>query len=125
MLPGENKIRSFSDLKAWQESYKLTLVIYEITNKFPKEEIYSLTSQMRRAVISISSNIAEGFSRSTSKDKIQFYTIAQGSLTELHSQIMIAKGLNYIHEADVERSLNQLTLVGRLIFGLKKIKNNI
>ena len=67
------KIRNFTDLIAWQEAHKLVLLTYKITNNFPQKEIYALTSQMRRAVISVTSNIAEGFSRKSSKEKIQFF----------------------------------------------------
>ncbi|MDD5626597.1 MAG: four helix bundle protein [Patescibacteria group bacterium] len=79
------KIKSFTDLDAWKEGHKLVLMVYEITKKFPKEEMFGLVSQMRRCVVSITSNIAEGFSRQTYKDKICFYSRAQGSVTELQN----------------------------------------
>lgn len=77
------KIQSFTDLIAWQKTHQFIIDLYKVFGTFPKEEIYGLTSQMKRAVISISSNIAEGFSRKSAKEKIQFYYIALGSLTEL------------------------------------------
>lgn len=77
-----NKIQSFTDLNAWKEGHKLALIIYEITNKFPKEEIFGLSNQLRRAVVSITSNIAEGFSRQSYKEKAHFYFTSLGSTTE-------------------------------------------
>jgi len=77
-----NKIESFTDLIVWQEGHSLVIKIYCVTKNFPKEEIFSLINQMKRAAISITSNIAEGFGRQTLKEKIQFYYMSQGSLTE-------------------------------------------
>lgn len=85
--------KSFRDLIVWQKSKDLAVVIYKITEQFPKSEIYGLTSQMRRAVISISSNIAESYNRFHSKEKNQFLAIAYGSGSELESQIEVAKAL--------------------------------
>ena len=72
------KIKSFTDLNAWKEGHKLVLIIYRVTEKFPRKEIFGLISQMKRCAISITSNIAEGFSRNTNKDKYQFYCMSQG-----------------------------------------------
>lgn len=72
----QKKIKSFTDLRAWREGHKLVLMIYKETENFPSKEIFSLTNQMRRAAISITSNIAEGFSRNTAKEKYQFYSMA-------------------------------------------------
>jgi four helix bundle protein len=119
-----NKITSFTDLHAWQEGHRLVLLIYEITNKFPKDEIFSLISQMRRAAISITSNIAEGFGRNTIKDKIQFYCIAYGSLTELQNQLVIARDLKYLDNKKFNSIANQTIVVAKLINGLKRIKNS-
>jgi four helix bundle protein len=77
-------LKNYKELKVWQRSYQLCLDIYKITKCFPKEELYSLTSQMRRAAISISSNIAEGYGRKTTKEYIQSLYIAYGSLCELY-----------------------------------------
>jgi four helix bundle protein len=79
------KIKSFSDLDAWREGHKLVLNIYQITKLFPKEELFCLTNQLRRAGISFTSNIAEGFSRQSFKEKRQFYSMALGSLTEIQN----------------------------------------
>jgi four helix bundle protein len=82
-LGKDKKIKEFTDLIAWQEAHKLVLQIYELTKEFPKDELFGLTSQIRRSAISITSNIAEGFGRQKYGEKIQFYYIAQGSITEL------------------------------------------
>jgi four helix bundle protein len=111
-------IKEFTDLKVWQESKKLAVLIYQITKKFPKEEMFSLIDQMRRAVISISSNIAEGFGRQTYKEKIQFYYQAQGSLTELKNQLLISQSIGYIQDSDLKPLLDQLTTVHQLLQGL-------
>lgn len=89
-----NKIKEFTDLVVWQEGHKLVLLVYEQTNMYPKSESYSLVDQMRRAAVSITSNVAEGFGRHTYKEKIQFYYMAQGSLTELKNHILISKDLH-------------------------------
>lgn len=85
-----SKIQSFTDFDGWKEGHKLVLMMYKITDTFPQKEMFGLVSQMRRCVVSITSNIAEGFSRQSYKEKIRFYTITQGSVTELQSQLYIA-----------------------------------
>lgn len=117
---GGRKICSFKDLNAWKNAHNLALKIYQITKKFPADEIYSLTSQMRRAVISIASNIAEGFSRKTKKDKIHFYIMSLGSLTELQSQIEISRDLHYLNEGDYFELNEKTIVVHKLINGLIK-----
>jgi four helix bundle protein len=122
-MNGETKITSFTDLNAWKHGHKLVLKIYEITEQFPQKEVFGLTSQMRRAAVSITSNIAEGFSRNTSKDKVQFYSIAQGSLTELQNQLLIARDIGYIKEEGFQDIANHTVTVSKLISGLKRIRN--
>ena len=120
------KIKSFTDLKTWQEGHKLVIMIYKITKDFPKEEIFGLVSQMQRAVVSITSNIAEGFGRQTYKEKVQFYYIAQGSLIELKNQILIAKDISYLNEKDFNKLVDQINLTHQLLQGLiKKTKSFI
>lgn len=114
------KIINFTDLQAWKDAHKLVLVIYQTTKKFPKEEKFSLIDQMRRCSISISSNIAEGFSRQGSKEKLQFYFMSKGSLTELQNQIHIAKDLSYITLEEYKEIYEQTILVSRLLTGLIK-----
>ncbi|OHA15700.1 MAG: hypothetical protein A3H57_04055 [Candidatus Taylorbacteria bacterium RIFCSPLOWO2_02_FULL_43_11] len=96
------KIHDFTDLIVWKEAHRLVLAVYHNSEKFPKEEIFGLTSQMRRAAISVTSNIAEGFGRKNYKDKIHFYFMSLGSLYELQSQLLIAKDLQYISEPDFD-----------------------
>jgi four helix bundle protein len=94
----KKKINSFEDMPVWQDAQDYAVVIYLTTKKFPKEEQYALTSQLRRAASSISANIAEGFGRKSSKDKAQFYRIAYGSLLETKNFIYLATRLNYLRE---------------------------
>jgi four helix bundle protein len=117
------KIKSFTDLRAWQEGHQLVLLVYSITELFPQKEMFVLVSQIRRCAISITSNIAEGFSRRTNKDKIYFYSIAQGSLTELQNQLLVARDVGYLEEKKFKEAANQTIVVGKLISGLKKVKN--
>ena len=114
------KINSFRDLLAWQEAYKLTLMVYEATKLFPKEEIFGLTSQIRRAIVSVASNIAEGFSRNSSKEKIRFYYISLGSLTEVRNQTDLSKGLHYLSQDDHLALEDQAIIIDKLIHGLIK-----
>jgi four helix bundle protein len=114
------KIISFKDLKAWQEAHGLVLIIYKITKKFPKDEMFGLVSQMRRCAVSIVSNIVEGFARRNKKEKIQFYSIARASLVELQSQILIAKDIDYLPVAEFDIIVSQLDKVHKLINGLNR-----
>jgi four helix bundle protein len=101
----KNRIKEFTDLVVWQEGHKLVIEVYQVTKQFPKEETYSLIDQMRRAATSITSNIAEGFGRHSYKDRLHFYYTAQGSLTELKDQLLIAKDVGYLDQRGFE-SLN-------------------
>jgi len=114
---GNNKIQSFTDLLVWQESHKLVLMIYQATKNFPKEELFGLTSQLRRAAVSITSNIAEGFSRQGYKEKLQFYYMALGSLTESQNQLLIAKDLNYLEQIEFNKIAKQTISVHKLLNG--------
>ena len=112
------KIQSFRDLSAWQEGHSLILAIYKETEIFPNKETFGLTSQMRRAAVSITSNIAEGFSRHTYKDKVNFYSMALGSLTEVQNQLIIAKDINYLSQDSFNELFNQSTLLNKILGGL-------
>jgi len=114
------KIRKFTDLIAWKEAYSLVKLIYKFTDEFPRKESYTLVTQMRRAAISVSSNIAEGFSRRTKKEKIQFYFMSHGSLTEPQSQAIIAKGVGYLNKEELKAFQLQSTKVQKLVNGLIK-----
>ena len=120
-----SQIKSFTDLSAWKEAHKLVLAIYEATRRFPNEEKFGLVNQLRRAVVSISSNIAEGFSRNTNKEKVQFYYTALGSLTEVHNQSIIAKDVAYIDTRQFDKLMQQIITVNKLLNGLIKNTKNI
>lgn len=112
------KIRSFTDLNSWRGAHSLTVKLYRVTRSFPKEELFGLTSQMRRAAVSITSNIAEGFSRKTSSDREHFYTMARGSLTELQSQLLLARDIEYLHSKDFNALSQQSIEVHKVLTGL-------
>ena len=115
---GAGKIREFTDLRVWQESHKLVILVYKETKNFPGEEIFGLTSQMRRAAVSVSSNIAECFGRQSYKEKIQFYYLAHGSLVELKNQLFIARDILYTTVVNFEILMEQAAQVQRLLQGL-------
>lgn len=117
---GKSKIKTFRDLIAWQESHKLALSVYEITGQFPSRESYSLIDQMRRCAISISSNIAEGFSRRSKKEKMQFYYMSLGSTTEFQNQLIFSKDIKYINESAYNQMDEQTIKVHKLLNGLIK-----
>lgn len=118
-------ITFFTDLKAWQKGHLLVLGVYKATAAFPQNEQFGLTSQLKRAVISITSNIAEGFSRQTKADKIHFYHIALGSCTEVQNQLIAVKDLTFLVPHDFE-SLYPLSVeVHKILNGLiKSLKAN-
>ncbi len=121
----KNKIKVFTDLTAWQKGHELVLLIYKATKSFPKEELFSLTNQIRRAAVSITSNIAEGFSRQGYADKIRFYSMAQGSVTEVQNQIFIARDIGYIKREVFDRLYEQLVVIHKIINGLIKKSKTI
>jgi four helix bundle protein len=116
----KQKIQSFTDLIAWREGHKLVLDIYASTKVFPKEEMFGLTNQIRRAVVSITSNIAEGFNRKSTKDKTHFYVMAHGSVAEVQNQLLIARDVQYLNKTEFSRIANQTVLVHKLLTGLIK-----
>jgi four helix bundle protein len=116
----ENKIKSFTDLHAWKKSHALVLEIYSITKKFPKDELFGLTNQMRRCAVSISSNVAEGFSRHSYKEKTQFYSVSQGSVTELQNQLLIARDVKYIPNNVFQLLAAETIIIHKLLTGLIK-----
>lgn len=114
----KSEIFNFTDLEVWQSSRSLVSFIYKITRLFPQEELFSLVSQMRRCSISIISNIAEGFSRLSPKDKMYFYRVALGSLTELQSQLFISSDLNYLPSKKFEEIILKITSVHKMLHKL-------
>lgn len=113
-------IKSFTDLNAWKEGHKLVLMIYDITKKFPKEELFGLVMQLRRAGVSFTSNIAEGFSRNFYKEKLNFYSISLGSLTEIQNQLLVAKDVGYITNNEFIKISDHAIVVGKIANGLIK-----
>ncbi|MCF8011408.1 MAG: four helix bundle protein [Clostridiales bacterium] len=109
-----------SKLIVWQKSHELVLKIYEITKNFPKDEIYGLTSQIRRASVSIPSNIVEGKARGSNKEYKRFLLMARGSLEEAKYQLLLAKDLMYIDEEIYKKIFDKMNEVGRLLGGLIK-----
>jgi four helix bundle protein len=120
----KNKIESFTDLRAWQEGHKLVLMIYETTKKFPKEEMFGLVNQLRRAIVSFTSNIAEGFSRNSYKEKLQFWSVSLGSLTEVQNQLLIARDVHYIEHTEFGVLADKTILVSKITNGLIKSTRN-
>ncbi|MEK7496555.1 MAG: four helix bundle protein [Patescibacteria group bacterium] len=120
-----NKIKSFTDLKAWSEGHLLVLMIYQNVNNFPSTELFGLISQLKRASVSITSNIAEGFSRQTYADKVHFYTMALGSLTEVQNQLLIARDVKYLTNKQFQDIARQSVEVHKLINGLLKKSKTI
>lgn len=112
-----DKINSFTDLHVWQEGHILVVSIYKITKLFPREELYSLVDQMRRAASSVTANIAEGFRRNSYTDKLHFYYQANGSLLEVKNFLLIANDVGYLDEKQTEELINQLDKTHKLLQG--------
>lgn len=110
----------FEKLEVWQNSIQLSKLIYYLTLSFPKEETYGLTSQIKRAMISVSSNIAEGSSKNSLKDQARFSEIAFGSLLEVLNQIILAYELSYISEENYIDCRNKIEIISRQLNALKK-----
>lgn len=120
MIQDSRKIKEFTDLRVWQEAHALVLFIYTSTKKFPREELFALTNQMRRAAVSITSNIAEGFGRQGYREKIQFYYMAQGSLIELKNQLFVSRDVSYLPESDFRKAQDLANGCHQLLQGLIK-----
>ena len=117
------KITSFKDLDIWSRSIALVENIYKVTNSFPKEELYGLTSQLRRSAVSIPSNIAEGFGRFHKNEYKQFLHIAIGSCAEVSTQIIIASKLGFLEKGKADILLNELEEISKMTMSLiKKLK---
>jgi four helix bundle protein len=111
-------IKTFEDLESWQISHNLALEVYKATKKFPKDELYGIVSQLRRAALSIMANIAEGFSRYHYKDKIRFYYNSRGSASELKSHLILSKDLEYITCEDYSRLSKECDRALKIVNGL-------
>jgi four helix bundle protein len=109
---------SYKDLRVWQESFALSVAVYRLTRDFPHEELYGLTSQLRRAAVSIPSNIAEGYGRGTRRDYRSFISVARGSVLELQTQLAIASELGFGPAVSMKKVQAQAEEVGKMLWGL-------
>jgi|SRR3989339_885419 len=119
------KIKKFTDLNAWKFGHEIVLETYKITKMFPKSELFVLVSQMRRCSISITSNIAEGFSRQSFKEKIRFYSVALGSATELQNQYIVSRDIGYIDNKIFIETDKKLLVLHKVINGLIRKSKSI
>ena len=115
---------TYKDLEAWQRAMELVFEIYRCTSNFPREEIFGLTSQLRRAAVSIASNIAEGKGRFSDRELSQFLAVARGSVFEIETQLAIALRLSFLSEPQSQQLLSRCAEVGRLLNGLIKAVRN-
>ncbi len=116
----EGKITTYKDLIVWQKSIQLVTEIYALTKTFPADERFGIVSQLNRAVISIPSNIAEGWGRELSKNYLQFLRVSRGSLMEVEAMILISKNLNYINEKEFIEVNKKIEEIGKILQGLIK-----
>jgi len=112
--------KSYRDLEVWKRSMRLAKRIYEVTQKFPTEERFGLTNQLRRAAVSVPSNVAEGHARFGSGEFIRFLSIAMGSVAEIETQILLSHDLGYVREALADELLAELDVIGKMLRGLAK-----
>ena len=117
-------LKTYRDLKVWQKSYELCLKIYRITGKFPKEEKYGLTSQLRRSAVSVPSNIAEGYGRKTAADYIRMLYIAYGLICEVETQILLAGDFGFIEKGESKIIKSNIVEVERMLKALIKSLEN-
>ena len=117
MLDSSNRIKDFTDLIVWRKAHELVIRIYKLVRSFPRYEQHGLADQMRRAAVSVTSNIAVGFGRQGTREKVQFYYLAVGSLTELRNQILVAKD---VYNSDARWELERIVEVEKILSGLIK-----
>lgn len=115
-----NDVQSYRDLKVWQKARLLVTTIYQLSASFPREELYGLTSQIRRASISVPSNIAEGSAKGSTREFIRFVGIAYGSLAEIETQLFLATDLKYITDEALQTALVETAEIGRMLNGLQR-----
>lgn len=112
-------VRCYKDLVAWQKAMELVVKIYHVTDEFPRQEVFGLVNQVRRAAVSIPSNIAEGQGRGTTRDFLHFLAVARGSLQEVETQLLIANRLGYLPENNTGPLINLIGEVARIMHGLR------
>lgn len=105
----------FQRVIAWRKAHEFVLLVYQISKHFPEDERFGLTSQLRRAAVSIEANIAEGYKKTSKADKLRFFNIAQGSLEECRDYHILAKDLNYINEEEYEQMKNSILMTSRFL----------
>jgi len=113
------EVKSYQDLIVWQKAMDLVEMVYQATKGFPKGELYGLTNQVRRAAVSIPSNIAEGHARKSTAEFRNFLSIAQGSKAEVETQILIAQRLRYLSQQQAQEILSLLKEISKMLAGLK------
>ena len=111
-------LRDYRELVAWQEARELVKRVYALSRCFPREDLYGLTQQFRRAAISVPSNIAEGYGRGTRKDYVRFLQMARGSLYELHTQLLLAEDLGHATQEELKPAMQQVETCSRLLHAL-------
>ena len=117
------KIEDYKDLIVWQRSMELAEEVYRLVKKLPKEELFALSDQIRRAVISIPSNIAEGYERNSTKEYIHFLSIAKGSKAELETQLLLCTKIHYLNNSDIEKSISLIQEIGKMIHSLQNLNS--
>ena len=118
------KIEDYKDLIVWQRSMELAEEVYRLVKKLSKEELFALSDQIRRAVISIPSNIAEGYERNSTKEYIHFLSIAKGSKAELETQLLLCTKIHYLNNSDIEKSISLIQEIGKMIHSLQNLNSN-
>lgn len=119
-LSAKNKVESYRQLKVWQKSMDLVLECYEVTRGFPPNEQFGLTSQIRRAAVSVPANIAEGFGRWHWKEFVRFLLMANGSLKEVETHLLIGERLGLLHRAVLDKTLAQSEEIGKMLASLRQ-----
>jgi len=117
------EIKSYRDLRVWQSGMDLVVMVYEISEKFPSKEVYGLTSQLRRATVSVPSNIAEGHTRESTKEYPRYLSIAHSSLAEVETQIEIAFRLKYCTQEELNKVITHSTSLAKQLYSLRNAQN--
>ncbi len=118
-MKGGTEVRSYRDLIVWQRAVDLTVMIYEISSRLPKSEVYGLTSQLRRSAVSIAANIAEGHARETTRDYLRFLSIAGGSLSETETHLILCERLGLLPRSTVKPAMEAADELGRMLRSMK------
>jgi four helix bundle protein len=115
---GENPIESYRDLRVWREAMDLAELCYRLTSGFPRREIFGLSAQLRRSAVSIPANIAEGYGRDSTGSYLQFLKVAQGSLKELETHLILSTRLGFAPEEEVDAALSRCSTIGKMLRSL-------